>query len=138
MSIRFCPTCFRLTWSHQAETSKIIPSTSLWAKVIPKVAYFRWLSHRVMIEKHFLNQHMLLLLLAGYDRYSFGIGWYIGLTDKENDLSVLVSADTVFYIGSFTNTAQPYFARCKCYICSKDFNITISKAPKWISRLKNH
>ena len=72
--------------------------------------------------------------MAGYDRYSFGIGigQYIGLTDKENALlvSVSVSADTVFYIGSFTDTAQPYFAWCKCYICSKDFNITISKAPK--------
>ena len=39
-------------------------------------------------------------------------------------------ADTVFYIGSFTDTAQPYFTWCKCYICSKDFKITISKAPK--------
>ena len=47
--------------------------------------------------------------------------------DKENALSVsvsvLVSADTVFYIGSFTDTVQPYFTWCKCYICSKDFNI---------------
>ena len=73
---------------------------------------------------------------SGYDRYSIGIGQYIGLTDKENALSVSVSvsvsvsAGAVFYIGSFTNTAQPDFARCKCYICSKDFNITISKAPK--------
>ena len=44
--------------------------------------------------------------------------------DKENALSVLVSADTIFYIGSFTDTAQPYFEWCK------DFNIAISKAPK--------
>ena len=71
---------------------------------------------------------------SGYDRYSFGIGIgrYIGLTDKENALSVsvLVSADTVFYIGSFTDTAQPYFEWCKYYISPKDFNIAISKAPK--------
>ena len=53
-------------------------------------------------------------------------------------VSVSVSADTVFYIGSFTDTEQPYLAWCKCYICSKDFNITIIKAPKWISWLKNH
>ena len=75
-----------------------------------------------------------------YDRYSFGIGigryigigQYIGLTDKENALSVSVSvsADTVFYIGSFTDTAQPYFKWCKYYISPKDFNIAISKAPK--------
>ena len=65
-----------------------------------------------------------------YDRYSFGIGIgrYIGLTDKEYALSV--SADTVFYIGSFTDTAQPYFEWCKYYISPKDFNIAISKAPK--------
>ena len=68
---------------------------------------------------------------SGYDWYNFGIGRYIGLTEKENDFSVLVSADTVFYIaGSFTDTAWPYFAMCKYYISSKDFNITISKAPK--------
>ena len=73
-----------------------------------------------------------------YDQYSFGIGIsryigigrYIGLTNKENALSVSVSADTVFYIGSFTDTVQPYFTWCKCYICSKDFNITIGKTPK--------
>ena len=59
------------------------------------------------------------------------MGRYIGLTEKENDFSVLVSADTVFYIaGSFTDTARSYFAWCKYYISSKDFNITISKAPK--------
>ena len=51
-------------------------------------------------------------LLPEYDRYSFGIGRYIGLTDKENALSVSVLADTVFYIGSFTDTAQPYFTWC--------------------------
>ena len=76
--------------------------------------------------------------MAGYDRYSFGIslyidiGRYIGLTDKENALSVSVSvsADTVFYIGSFTDTTQPYFEWCKYYISPKDFNIAISKAPK--------
>ena len=50
--------------------------------------------------------------------------------DKENALSVLVSADTIFYIGSFTDTEQPYFAWCKCYICSEDLDITVSKAPK--------
>ena len=74
------------------------------------------------------------ILKAGFDRYSFGIGIgrYIGLTDKENALSVsvLVSANTVFYIGSFTDTAQPYFEWCKYYISPKDFNIAISKAPK--------
>ena len=51
---------------------------------------------------------------SGYDRYSFGIGIgryisicrYIGLTDKENSLSVSVSADTVFYIGTFTDTEK--------------------------------
>ena len=74
------------------------------------------------------------ILKAGFDRYSFGIGIgrYIGLTDKENALSVSVSvsADTVFYIGSFTDTAQPYFEWCKYYISPKDFNVAISKAPK--------
>ena len=73
-------------------------------------------------------------VFSGYNRYSFGIGIgrYIGLTDKENALSVSVSvsADTVFYIGSFTDTAQPYFEWCKYYISPKDFNIAISKAPK--------
>ena len=69
-------------------------------------------------------------LLPEYDRYSFGIGRYIGLTDKENALSVSVLADTVFYIGSFTDTAQPYIEWCKYYISPKDFNIAISKAPK--------
>ena len=76
------------------------------------------------------TRFMIPYNVQGYNRYSFGIGIgrYIGLTDKENALSV--SADTVFYIGRFTDTAQPYFASCKCYICSKDFNISISKAPK--------
>ena len=98
-------------------------------------------SHLLPIHKRVLSLwsqplliRMSLSLNSGYDRYSFGIvmGRYIGLTDKENALSVsvLVSADTVFYIGSFTDTAQPYFTWCKCYICSKDFKITISKAPK--------
>ena len=49
---------------------------------------------------------------SGYNRYSFGIGpyigigRYIGLTDKENSLSVLVLADTVFYMGTFTDTEK--------------------------------
>ena len=78
----------------------------------------------------FARQYIIYPAPAGYDRYSIGIGRYIGLTDKENALLVLVSADTVFYIGSFTDTAQPYFEWCKYYISAKDFNIAISKAPK--------
>ena len=80
----------------------------------------------------FARQYIIYPAPAGYDRYSIGIGRYIGLTDKENALSVSVSvsADTVFYIGSFTDTAQPYFEWCKYYISPKDFNIAFSKASK--------
>ena len=49
---------------------------------------------------------MSYLLCSGYDRYCFGIGRYIALTDKENSLSVSVLADTVFYIGTFTDTEK--------------------------------
>ena len=78
------------------------------------------------------TRFMIPYNVQGYDQYSFGIaiGRYISLTNKENALSVSVSANTVFYIGSFTDTAQPYFEWCKYYISPKDFNIAISKAPK--------
>ena len=78
------------------------------------------------------TRFMIPYNVQGYDRYSFGIGIgrYISLTDKENALSVSVSADTVFYINSFTDTAQPYFEWCKYYISLKDFIIAISKTPK--------
>ena len=36
----------------------------------------------------------------------YRIGRYIGLTNKKNSLSVSVSADTVFYIGTFTDTEK--------------------------------
>ena len=51
---------------------------------------------------------MSYLLCSGYDRYCFGIGIgrYIALTDKENSLSVSVLTDTVFYIGTFTDTEK--------------------------------
>ena len=78
-----------------------------------------------------------LEILGGYNQSFWtlkGGGQFFchGVTDKENALSVSVSvsAATVFYIRSFTDTAQPYFEWCKNYISPKDFNVAISKAPK--------
>ena len=49
------------------------------------------------------NGRVDIYVCAGSNRYSFGIGRYIGLADMGKALSISVSADNLVHIGSFTD-----------------------------------